>query len=70
MAATTTLLAQAEQAYHRLMTGTAVVEVRDSNGETIKYNANSATKLASYILLMKRELGLITEGTGPMKVWF
>jgi hypothetical protein len=70
MAATSQLLAEAEAAMHRLMTGTAVVEVKDSNGEQIKYNQASLTKLAAYIQNLKLELGLLTAGSGPMTVWF
>jgi hypothetical protein len=70
MAATSQLLIEAESAYHKLLTGTAVVEVKDSNGETIRYGQASVTKLAAYIQSLKNELGLIDAGTGPMRVWF
>ncbi|MDR3474334.1 MAG: gpW family head-tail joining protein [Devosia sp.] len=70
MAASTELLAEAELAYHRLMTGTSIVEVHDSNGEVIKYGLASATKLSAYIESLKRTLGQLPAGTGPMRVWF
>jgi len=64
-------LAEAELAYHRLMTGGAVVELRDQNGEVIKYTQASATRLASYIQYLKEQLGLLPRSSkGPMKVWF
>ena len=62
-------LADAEDAYHNLMTGQSVVEVRDGNGELVRYNAASATRLAAYVQDLKRQLGLSTI-SGPMKVWF
>ena len=53
------------------MTGTSVVELRDQNGETIKYGASSRSALAAYINDLKTQLGLICPGSrGPMKVWF
>lgn len=64
-----TSLQEAEQAYHRLMTGQSAVEFRDSNGELVRYSAVSATKLAGYILLLKSQLGIPTS-VGPMRVWF
>lgn len=68
MATKQELLAQAEEAYHKLMLGQTVVEVRDSNGETIRFNAANANKLATYINDLKRQLGQIT--SGPMQVVF
>lgn len=50
------------------MLGQTVVEVRDSNGETIRFNAANANKLATYINDLKRQLGQIT--SGPMQVVF
>lgn len=70
MAVTQQLLDDAEAAYHRLMTGTAMVEVRDQNGEMVKYNLANANKLAIYIQQLKRDLGLLVAGTGPMRVFF
>lgn len=70
MAVTQQMLTDAERAYHKLMTGTAVVEFRDSNGETVKYNNANRRELAAYIEQLKRELGMLPRGTGPMTVWF
>lgn len=64
-----TALQDAEQAYHRLMTGQSAVEFRDSNGELVRYSAISATKLMGYILSLKQQLGIATN-TGPMRAWF
>lgn len=50
-------LKEAEDAYHRLMIGTAFVEVRDANGEMIRYKPADATKLMAYIQELKRLVG-------------
>lgn len=60
-------LQEAETAYHRLMTGQSAVEFRDSNGESVRYSAVSATKLMGYILSLKIQLG---QPVGPMRVRF
>lgn len=62
-------LADAEAAYHRLMTGGSAVEFRDSNGELVRYSAVSATKLMGYILSLKQQLGMPTQ-SAPMRPWF
>lgn len=64
-----TALQDAEQAYHRLMTGQSAVEFRDSNGELVRYSAISANRLMGYILSLKSQLGLATN-VGPMRAWF
>ncbi|WP_295704832.1 gpW family head-tail joining protein [uncultured Brevundimonas sp.] len=50
-------LASAEAAYDRLMTGAAVVEVQDQNGERVRYNAASARQLATYCAELRRQIG-------------
>ena len=60
-------LADAEAAYHRLMIGSAFVEVRDSNGEMVRYKPADATKLLAYINNLKRLLGQASP-VGPMRV--
>lgn len=62
-------LQEARAAYHALMTGTAVVEFRDQNGETVKYGQANANKLAIYIQELERKLGL-NAARGPMEPWF
>jgi hypothetical protein len=64
-----TRLAEAEAAYHKLMTGQAAVEFRDSNGEQVKYNQSSIRGLTAYIADLKRQLGLGSV-TAPMRAWF
>lgn len=63
-------LADAEKAYHDLMTGTAVVEVTDQNGERVKYQAANAFRLAAYIQDLRAKLNPVTAATGPMRFWF
>lgn len=69
MAVTQQMLTEAEAAYHGLLTGKAVVEFRDQNGETVKYSQASRLGLAAYIQYLKGQLGLLS-GAGPMRVWF
>lgn len=51
-------LVDAENKYHLLMVGAAFVEVRDANGEMVRYKAANKTDLAAYINDLKRQLGL------------
>lgn len=65
-------LAEAEAAYHALMTGRAVVEVRDSNGDSVTYQQASMPKLAAYIVDLKRQIGSTggsSNSSGPMQIW-
>lgn len=65
------LLEEAEAAYHALMTGQTVAEVRDHNGEMVRYFAPQAARLKGYILQLRAELGLLEPGTlGPGRGWF
>lgn len=62
-------LAEAQAAYHNLVTGRAVSVFVDQNGERIEYVAASAGRLAQYIELLKKQIDRKTR-TGPMRVWF
>lgn len=65
------LLKEAEAAYHRLMTGEAVVEFEDSTGERVRYNQANANRLRSYIDQLKSEIS--ADGTivrRPMRMMF
>ena len=42
-------LAEAEAAYHALMTGQAAVSFTDQNGERVEYRGADAPRLAAYI---------------------
>ncbi len=70
MAVTAQTLIEAEFALHSLITGTAVVEVIDQNGEKIRYAQARRGDLVLYIQLLKAELGLLTTGSGPMMAYF
>jgi hypothetical protein len=62
-------LDEAEAAYHSLVIGKAVVQLRDSNGEQVTYTQASRVALAAYIADLKRQLGLST-CSGPMRPMF
>ncbi len=68
MATVAERLAEAESSYHDLMTGKAVVEVTDQNGEKVVFNRASASKLAQYIHSLKLQLN--AGNRGPMRVYF
>jgi hypothetical protein len=71
MADLATRLAEAEQAYHDLMTGQSAAELRDSNGELIRFTPANAARLLGYIAGLKQQLGLITPGSmSPGRAWF
>lgn len=61
-------LAEAEEAYHQLSMGKSIVELKDSNGETVKYGQASARQLGMYIATLRAQLGC--GGSRPMEVWF
>lgn len=63
-------LADAQKAYHDLMTGSAVVEVTDQNGERVKYNPANANRLAAYIQTLQNQINPVVSATGPMRFWF
>jgi len=63
-------LIEARAAYHDLMTGGAVVEVTDQNGERMKYKPADAAKLSVYITRLESQLNPSTSSTGPMRFWF
>lgn len=69
MAVTQQMLTDAQDAYHALMTGSAVAEFRDQNGETVKYSKTSKNDLLAYIQWLKGQLGMAVAPTGPMRVW-
>jgi len=43
------LLAEARAAYHQLMTGQAVVEIKDQNGESVRFTSARRADLYAYI---------------------
>lgn len=67
-------LNEARQAYHNLLTGQAVAEFRDQNGEMVRYTQMSRAALADYVNQLERklaaELGQTPASVAPMRVWF
>lgn len=50
------LLAEARSAYHKLMTGSALAEIRDQNGENVRFTAARKADLYAYIQDLERQL--------------
>lgn len=62
-------LDEAEAAYHALQLGQSAVEVRDSDGSSVRYTPTNVGRLLAYIQDLKSQLG-IGDNTGPMRVVF
>lgn len=70
IAVTHEMLDEAFAAYRQLMTGAAVVEYRDQNGERVVYGRADSAKLWAYITWLQAQLNPATLKTqGPMGVW-
>jgi hypothetical protein len=67
-------LAEAEKAYHSLMLGNGVAEVRDSSGESVRYTQANASRLRAYIMELKQQLAAENANTtvkvGPLNPLF
>lgn len=63
-------LAEAEAAYHALMTGQAVVEVTDQSGERVRFTTANASRLSIYIAQLKTEIAGTIQSRGPMRPMF
>ncbi|QXM18755.1 baseplate assembly protein [Vibrio phage ST2-1pr] len=63
-----TLLKEAEQAYHNLMTGTSTVRVK-KDGREVEFGRADADKLKAYIEQLKVELGMTTRRRRPAGVY-
>lgn len=67
-------LNEAEAAYHDWVTGRAVAEIRDQNGETIRYSKTDASRLLLYINGLRQTLAATAGSSGvnppggPMRV--
>lgn len=57
-------LRQAEDAYHRYQTGTAVVEL-DKDGRSVKFNSANIHQLRNYIEELKSQLGMTNHRRRP-----
>ena len=63
-------LAAARDAYHRLMTGEQAVEVRDSDGSSVRYTQANASRLHTYIKELESELAGTVRRGGPLRPVF
>jgi len=63
-----TRLADAENAYHLIMTGQQAKVYVDQNGERVEYQAGSVDRLRAYIHQLKLALGKVSV-TGPLNMW-
>ena len=67
-------LIEAEQALHMLLLGQSVVEVRDANGESVRYTAGNVSRIRLYIAELKAliaaESGVSVAKLGPMRPIF
>lgn len=60
-------LDEARAAYHALMTGTSVVEVRDgAGGDSVRYTQINANRLALYIRDLEAQLAEQSPATKPL----
>ena len=68
-----TYLAEAQTALHNVLIGKGVAEVRDFNGELVRYSKVDTALLRAYIKELQDQinalLGVATI-SGPMKVYF
>lgn len=56
-------LKEAEAAYHQLMIGGGVREIRDQNGESVSFSQSNRQALYAYILQLRNQLGMDGCGT-------
>lgn len=71
----TVRLEEAEAALHALATGTAAVEVTDSNGEKLVYNRASISELRKYVADLQAQIDAIgaaskAKAYGPLTPYF
>jgi membrane protease subunit (stomatin/prohibitin family) len=69
---TANLIAEAEKAYHALVTGTMARVVVDQNGERVEFVAANASRLYQYIQDLKATLpsAAATRVSGPLGFYF
>lgn len=57
MATAAQRLVEAQNALHALRIGQSAVEVRDSNGESVRFTAANESRLRQYIAELQAEIG-------------
>lgn len=70
---TQAMLDEAEKAYHSLMTGTAVVEFTDQNGDKVRFQQSNRQNLYMYIQTIRKALYpacATRNGSGPVGFLF
>lgn len=70
-----TRLAEAETALHNAIIGKGVAEVRDFNGEMVRYSKTDTASLRAYIKELQDQIAVLlgtpnTTTTGPMRIYF
>jgi hypothetical protein len=63
-------LDEAETALHDLLLGKSVVELRDSNGEVVRYNQASRSALRAYVEELKALIDPTAVDYSPMRPLF
>lgn len=63
-------LAEAQTALHALLTGTSVVEVRDSTGESVRFTQVNSARLQAYIRDLQAEIAGLSPAVRPMRPIF
>ncbi len=66
-------LAEAETALHNVLIGKGVAEVRDFNGESVRYNKADTTSLRAYIKELQDQIAALLGSPntgGPMRIFF
>jgi len=66
MATLQDMLTEAEAARHRILTGTKEISVSAASGKSVTYDKTNLAALESYIVSLRRQLGLPTGVTGPI----
>lgn len=70
MSDTATLLTEARNALHLLVTGKSVRVVVDQNGERVEFTAANRIALESYIASLEAGGGVARRPVGPLKFVF
>jgi hypothetical protein len=70
MATTEEKLAEAQQAYHDLVTGNKARVIVDQNGERVEFVTTNKAQLYQYIVSLQTQVASPAPNTGPMGFLF